>query len=116
MGTPEDELKARMMAETETVIEQMLKRKKAAEEITLTEIEDLVIEARQEIEKRLTQMLIDGCSEQQAVPGPTCPECGKEMHYKGEREKRVMTQTGEVRISRPYYYCEACKRGIFPPG
>jgi uncharacterized protein with PIN domain len=116
MGNPEDKLRAQMKAEMEAVIEQMLARKKPAEDITLTEIEGLVMEARQEIEKRLTQILVEASTEQQAVPGPTCPECGKEMHYKGLREKRVITQTGEVTINRPYYYCQACNRGIFPPG
>jgi uncharacterized protein with PIN domain len=116
MGNPEGELKARMMAETEAVFEQLLARKKPAEDITLTEIEALVMEARQEIEARLTQILVDASPEPQMVPGPSCEECGKEMHYKGLREKRVITQTGEVTIRRPYYYCEACKRGVFPPG
>jgi len=116
MGNPDEELKAQMMAETEAVLEQLLRCKKPSEDITLREIEELVIEARQEIAKRLAQILVDASTEQQAAPGPNCAACGREMHYKGEREKRVITQTGEVTIRRPYYYCEACKSGVFPPG
>ena len=114
MGDPE--LKTQMMAEIEAALEQLLARRKPAEEITLTEIEDLVLKASQEIKASLTQMLVEDIGARQMVPGPNCEVCGKEMHYKGQREKRVITQTGEVRISRPYYYCQACKRGIFPPG
>ena len=116
MRNPDEELKARMMAETEAVLERLVKARKPAEAITLREIEALVLEARQEIEKRLTQILVDASTGQQVVPGPDCEECGGEMHYKGEREKRVVTQTGEVTLSRAYYYCETCKRGFFPPG
>ena len=59
------------------MLEQLLARRKPAGEITLGEIEGLVIEARQEIEKWLTQILVEANTEEQAVPGPTCPECGK---------------------------------------
>jgi hypothetical protein len=32
------------------------------------------------------------------------------------KRKYVVTETGEVEVERAYYYCETCKRGIFPPG
>ena len=116
MESQEEKLKTRMMKEAEARIERLVARKKSAEEIKLTEIEQWVIEARQEIGERLTQIMVEESAQEQMVPGPNCEKCGKEMHYKGEREKRVLTQMGEVRIGRPYYYCETCKDGIFPPG
>jgi len=116
MRNPDEELKARMMAETETVLARLMKQRKPTEAITLREIEALVLEAREEIGKRLTQVLVEAGTGRQVVPGPACAVCGGEMHYKGEREKQVVTQTGEVTLSRAYYYCEACKRGVFPPG
>jgi hypothetical protein len=46
-----------------------------------------------------------------------CPECGREMEYRGEQEKRLQAQGGgEVMLKRGYAVCPGCGAGFFPPG
>lgn len=116
MGLTDEELKARMMAEAEEAIDKLLRQKKPAEQITLTEIERLVLKAREEVGEGLTTILVAESAAVGQVPGPACPECGREMHYKGLKSKRVISETGEVQVKRAYYYCAGCRVGLFPPG
>ena len=118
MGFTDDELKARMLAEAEEAIDKLLVNKKPAEQITLTEIEQLVLRAGQEVREGLTAVLVEESARQgrQEVPGPGCPECGQEMHYKGLKAKRIISETGGVEVKRVYYYCAGCRVGFFPPG
>jgi hypothetical protein len=116
MGLTDEELKARMMAEAEAAIDKLLGQKKPAEQITLTEIERLVLKARQEVGEGLTTILVEQSAAAGQVPGPACAECGREMHYKGLKSKRVVSETGEAEVKRAYYYCADCRVGLFPPG
>ena len=118
MGLTNDELKARMLGEAEEAIDKLLAHKKPAEQITLMEIEQLVLRAGQEVREGLTAALVKESAKQggQEAPGPACPECGREMHYKGLKAKRVISETGEVEVKRAHYYCAGCRVGFFPPG
>ena len=115
MPPADDELKARLMSEAESAIDRMLVKRKTKERITLSDIEHLALELRREVGEKATQVLVETV-EEQAIPGPECPTCGKEMHYKGRKTRRVATQSGEVTFQRAYYYCETCQQGFFPPG
>ncbi len=117
MALTDDELRVRIRAQTDLVIEKLLAEKSRPSEITLSEIEQVVHEAGEAIKAELTAGLVEQVSEESAeVPGPVCPTCGEEMHYKGKKAKRLVTETGEVTVKRAYYYCEACRSGFFPPG
>jgi hypothetical protein len=53
----------------------------------------------------------------QVLEGKICPECGGQMEYKGEPKREVEHYLeGETELSRAYYYCPQCERGLFPPG
>jgi len=80
------------------------------------ELEETVLKARQRFGERLLQTLVAEREETRPVPGPRCPQCGKEMHYKGQKSRQVVSSLGETPIARGYYYCSVCKRSIFPPG
>lgn len=117
MPLTDDELKAHLKAKADAAIEKLFADKKGPDEIKLSEIEQVVYRAGEAIKAELTAGLVEQVSEEVAdVPGPACPECGQEMHYKGHKAKQVMTETGEVTVKRAYYYCETCHRGLFPPG
>ena len=82
--------------------------------LRLSEIEDIALSVRARIGAEVTQALVA----KQApvdVPGPVCEECGREMHNKGLKKRKVVSRSGEVAWERPYYYCEACRSGLFPP-
>jgi hypothetical protein len=117
MGLTNDEIKERLKAKMEAEIEKLMAEKRPPEEITLSEIERAAYQAGEALKEGITAGLVEQVSRSEgAAPGPHCPKCGKEMHYKGRKPKYVVTETGRVTIERAYYYCETCKDGLFPPG
>lgn len=113
--TPE-ELKAHLMAQAEAMIDEMLARKSKAEDITLSEIEQLAIGGGRDFREAVLKSLTEDSSQSETREARVCTECGQEMHYKGKRGKAVVTEAGEVQVKRDYYYCPHCQRGLFPPG
>jgi hypothetical protein len=111
----EEELKRRMLKEAEEAIEELLKKREMPEEITLSEIEELVGEAGEQVKAGITRVLVAESEDRQDVI-LKCEKCGRRMDYKGQKSKRVVTETGEVTVKRAYYYCPHCRVGIFPPG
>lgn len=117
MPLSDNELKARMKAQADAAIERLFAEKKDVEEIKLSDIEQAVWEAGDRLKADLTAGLVEQVSRAEPqAPGPVCTKCGQEMHYKGQKAKQVMTETGEVTLKRAYYYCETCQTGVFPPG
>lgn len=80
------------------------------------ELEETVLKARQRFGERLLHTLVAEREETRPVPGPRCPQCGQEMHYKGQKTRQVVSSLGETPIARGYYHCSVCKRSVFPPG
>jgi uncharacterized protein with PIN domain len=110
------ELKAHLMAQAEAMIDELLARKPKAEDITLSEIEQLAIGRGQDFREAVLKSLAQESSQSETRQAVRCPECGQAMHYKGKRSKEVVTEAGEIHLERDYYYCPACQRGLFPPG
>jgi len=113
--TPE-ELKAHLMAEAEKAIEALIARKPKAEDITLSEIEQLAVQGGTNFREAVLASLVAESVGESKRDARECPHCGQAMHYKGQRTKDVVTEAGEVRVERDYYYCTHCRRGVFPPG
>ena len=116
MSLTTKELKARLAAEAETIIEDLLAETSPAEAITLDAIEQGVLGAGKQFQAVLTQALIEAAEAVQRGTSPICPECEGKMRHHGYREKRMVTRTGEVKVRRVYYRCPGCGRGLFPPG
>jgi DNA-directed RNA polymerase subunit RPC12/RpoP len=112
----EDEFKARLMAEMEAEIEKLLGEAGDRREVTLTDIERVAGEAGRRIEQQIAQSLVEEAAQVQGEETMKCPECGGKLHYKGQKTRWVATASGEVKLRRGYFYCEACGKGIFPPG
>jgi uncharacterized protein with PIN domain len=83
---------------------------------TLTEIEEVILQLRKRLSAKMAEVVIQDQGATKLVPGPQCPTCGREMHYKGDKENTVETRVGTVPTKRAYYYCETCRSGLFPPG
>ncbi len=60
--------------------------------------------------------LIEAQANAHPVPGPSCPTCGREMHYKDVKGEVMESRVGTLPLKRNYYYCETCRCGLFPPG
>jgi hypothetical protein len=113
--TPE-ELKTHLLAEAEKAIETLIARKPKSEDITLSEIEQLAVQGGTHFREAVLASLVGESTSVGEAKERTCPSCGQVMHYKGKRAKDVVTEAGEVRLERDYYYCPHCRSGIFPPG
>jgi predicted RNA-binding Zn-ribbon protein involved in translation (DUF1610 family) len=108
------DLKAQMMAEAEEAIDKLLEGRSEKESLMLSDIEQLVRTAGQQLMERFTQELVDVEAEEKGTY--SCPECGEKVKYKGQKGRDLATETGEVRLERAYYYCPNCRKGFFPPG
>lgn len=81
----------------------------------LTQIENIVLELREELGLEFAASLLN--SQEKAEPVlERCWKCGQEMHNKGRKRKIVESRIGGVELERGYYYCPECGTGIFPPG
>lgn len=110
------EVEAELLAEAKEVIGELLDWTEETEAPTLTQIEDTVLELRKRLGERMAALVIEEQEAVRPVPGPGCPTCGREMHYKDMKATTIETRSGEVALERAYYYCKKCRSGLFPPG
>jgi len=114
MKDKKEELKQLLIKEAETTINRMLEEAGSRKNLTLTDIERLARQAGEQVMVDITQTLVS--AEAQQKEAPMCSGCGQKMRNKGLKAKHIITETGELRIERHYYYCETCRTGVFPPG
>jgi uncharacterized protein with PIN domain len=111
MSNPQEELKARLLAEAEASIERMLRDGRMGKEMTITEIEDVIGDLEMDFRERVLSEVM-GEQESKVL---NCPACGGKLRNKGQRTKQLVTLRGETELARNYYQCEACGQGVFPP-
>ena len=116
MKRTRQQMKAELMSKAEEMFEQLLNWGEQTSQPNLTQIEDQVLQLRKDLGREMAQALLDEQNEKTPVPGPVCPRCGKEMHYKGQRKKHIESRTGRLEVKRGYYACAQCGEAIFPPG
>ena len=110
------DLKAELMLQAEVLIDELLAWTADTPAPTLTQIEDVVLKLRQRLSERMALAVIGAQEAVRPVPGPACPTCGREMHYKDRKANTVESRVGCLPLERGYYYCEPCKSGLFSPG
>jgi hypothetical protein len=102
----------RLLAEAKAAIAQALAERKVPGPASLADIERVARGAGQQIEQAIAQVLAEG-SVAELPPWPKCPACGQKLKHKGKRQRRIVTEAGEV--ERSYYHCARCGQGLFPP-
>lgn len=107
-------LKARLLERYASQLDEMLEQWEGDDQHHLTEIEEMGLKLRQQVGQSVTEALAVNESQKQEVD-VACPTCQGVMRYKGRKRKWMKTRTGDVQIERPYYYCEQCRTGHFPP-
>ena len=81
----------------------------------LTQIEDIVLELREELGKEFAAGLVSSQEKVEPVV-ERCGTCGQEMRNKGRKRKVVESRLGGIELERGYYYCPECGAGFFPSG
>jgi NADH pyrophosphatase NudC (nudix superfamily) len=115
MSETDAELRARLHAAADAAIGQVLAERKLPADASLADIERVARTAGQQIEQAIAAALAQESAA--ALPDwPNCPKCGQKMKNKGKRQRRIVTEAGEVDVERSYYHCAACGQGFFPPG
>lgn len=112
MPSNREELKARLLARAEAVIEALVEDERLHEKMTLSEIEQVIGGSEGDFRQAALEEIM---AIQRDTPG-RCPVCGGPMENKGQRSKQVISLRGETTIERTYYQCQQCGRGYFPPG
>lgn len=116
MKKSQGELKAELMKAAEITIDKLLAWNEESEQPNLKQIEEIVLDLRQELSEKMTEAVLDSQEAVRPVPGVRCNSCHKEMRYKGMYAKTVSSWVGELKLKRAYFYCDCCKSGLFPPG
>ena len=107
-------LKAKLLEQYQAHLDKVLDQLDDDHRFHISEIEDIALDLRHEVGEDVTVALTQQESQQNDVD-VACPDCQQRMRAKGRKAKWVKTRTGDVRVSRPYYYCETCQTGHFPP-
>ena len=115
MKRSREQLRAELLAAAEEKIDELLDWNEETEAPNMTQIEDVILKLRKQLGERMTGLMMEDQEATRPVPGPACPTCGREMHYKDMKETTIGMRTGEVAIERAYYYCKRCRCGLFPP-
>lgn len=104
-----EEIRAKLQAEANEMIDELLKWSEKVEEPNLEQIEEILLKLRKRLSERAAEL-------SQPTEAPVCPHCGEKMRYKGQKETIVESRLGTLHLSRGYYYCPSCKEGFFPLG
>lgn len=116
MKKSREEKRAALEAKAKELVDELMEWSEETERPNLTQIEDEILKLREVLSKKMLEAVIEDQESRRPVPGPKCPKCGKEMHYKGEKKRAVTSRVGEAQLERGYYYCSACQESLFPPG
>lgn len=108
--------KVRLMKQAEAVIDELLDWTTSTVEPNLSQIEEKVLDLRKRFSEEMAQEVIGAQEAKQVVPGPSCPKCGQEMRYKGQKKVEPQSWVGDLKIERGYYHCPECQESLFPPG
>lgn len=89
-------------------------------EATMAEIERETMRRVAQLQARMMEDILRAkAAEEKAGQEETvvCPECGEEMQYRGDRERRLQAQgVQEVVFKRGYAACPKCGAAFFPAG
>ncbi len=109
------EMKAHLLAQAEATIDKFLDWVEKTERPNLTQIEDTVLEFRRQIGQTMANTALQAQATAHPVPGPRCPTCDREMHFKDDKTKTITSRVSNLKLQRSYYFCSHCDQGLFLP-
>jgi hypothetical protein len=110
-------------ATSQAVARELAAWRRAHPSATLTEIEDAVFEAMQQLQARALGDVVQASAAADLAAQPTderprCPRCGGQLEPRGRQRRTVRParQRTALDIDRSYAVCATCGAGLFPPG
>ena len=116
MKTKRKKLKAEFLAEAEELFDQLMEWDKQTSKPDLTQIEEIVLQLRQQLGEQVAQAVLARQESRQPAERLSCAQCGGELEPKGQKGNQVESRLGDIRVERSYYYCPGCRQGFFPSG
>lgn len=114
MSQDRSELEQQLRAKAEAAIRSMLDALPDKADLTMDDMEDLIVKMGQDIMRESIQGV---AQHKQAEPSQVrCQACQVRMQKRGTRKKHVVTKRGEIEVQQQYYVCPQCGAGVFPPG
>lgn len=107
--------RAKLQAAAEALIDQLLEWDEENQAPNLTQLEDEVLELRQQFGQEMAEVVLAGQVAKEPVETPRCQKCGKPLRNKGRKGKGIVSRLGEMTIERGVYYCKDCASSFFPP-
>jgi hypothetical protein len=82
---------------------------------TLSEVTTTVWDLRQQLTGGITETIVAHAhaSERQRQQA-SCPRCARVLTVQEHVGRTVETMVGPVELERPYFYCRACRAGLYP--
>lgn len=98
-----EQVRAELLAAAQAVIDELLAWERQAGAPNLTAMEDKVLALRQRLGQRLLEAVIEDQEARQPARPPSCPTCGAELRYKGQKEPALERRLGGIAMERGYY-------------
>lgn len=112
----DEELKARLLAEAEKAIEQVMGDRPATKDMSLRDIEGLAVRAGAAVSGGVQTVLSAEVSREQRTQAQVCPQCGTRMQRRGMHVRQITTEAGTSDVERAYYECAGCGHHFFSSG
>jgi len=82
---------------------------------TLMEVTTTVWDLRQQLTGGLTETIVKYAHEgERQRQQASCPRCARVLKAQDHVWRTVETLVGPVELERPYFYCRACRAGLYP--
>jgi uncharacterized protein with PIN domain len=114
MKTSQEKLKAEFLAKADVLFDQLMAWDEQTHEPNLTQIEEIVLQLRQQLGEQMAQALLARQEKRQPAEKVRCPQCQGEAVSKGQKGNRLESRLGSLQLERSHYYCSRCQKGFFP--
>jgi hypothetical protein len=82
---------------------------------TLAQVTETVWHRRQALTGGLTKTIVEHAHRGECTRQQThCPACDRLLRARAPVSRTVETMVGSVQLTRPYFYCRACRSGVSP--
>ena len=82
---------------------------------TLAQVTETVWNLRQALTGGLTETIVEQTHRGEYTRQQThCAKCGRLLTAHAHVSRTVETMVGAVQLERPYFYCRACREGVYP--